>query len=283
MIGFLDFIQDPIGYCEIRSIRDGVVRQQWYTDRSEAIAHALEDSAAGYDAYYGVVSRLTPHGNADSVASETPVLWADLDAKSHPNGKAGALLSLIDYEIPASVIVDSGHGYHAYWRLREPLEMARAIGIMRGIAGHLRGDHVYDAPRILRVPGTVNWKDRSQPVDVRVVRFDTTRIMRAADFVHAELAGRPKPPAPAEYRYIDPQAREELPQWLADLIQDGAPQGQRSEAAFKVMVYLAKYGWSDAEIYSVFASGGIGEKMREMRTGGERWFRRSLERARSAH
>jgi len=284
---FLEFIQEPdYGYTEIRAIKNGSVRQFWEADRVAATKLALDFSEDGFDAYYGVIPRMTQRGDASAVAPETSVLWADLDAKDKRLGsKLAALQSLIDYEIPPSVIVDSGHGYHAYWKMSERIPVWRAVNMMKGLATHLFGDHVYDAPRILRVPGTTNWKDPGCPVPVRVLRFDTTRLMRPGDFEHAENTAYRQSVVearePVEHKYVPPESRDDLPEWLMRLIVEGAPQGQRSEAIFKVMVHLARRGWSDNEIRDIMNNHTIGEKIQEMRYGGERWFNRSLQRARS--
>ena len=181
------------------------------------------------------------------------------------------------------MVVDSGHGYHAYWRIGEMVLFDEAKPIMVGLARALRGDHVYDRPRILRIPGTTNWKDPQNPAPVRTVVFDTTRVMRVGDFhKYADIGLRELRPKTARqaHEYVSPENRADLPGWLEELIRDGAPQGQRSEQAFKVMCQLSRRGWSDDEIHRAFETGGIGEKMREMRNGGERWFERSLRKAR---
>jgi hypothetical protein len=196
--------------------------------------------------------------------------------------KQQALMSLIRAEVPPSVVVDSGHGYHAYWRLEQPVLWEEARPIMVGIAQVLNGDHVYDQARILRIPGTVNHKEPKDPLPVRTIVFDTTNTRPLKDFHRWRQVGldklRPRPTSTSTY--VPPSNREDLPQWLDELIRDGVPQGQRSENSFKVMCHLLRRGWSDAEILAAFEQGGIGEKMLEMR-GGERWFYRSLERARA--
>ena len=272
----------PTGYVEVRSIRDGKVRQWWERDRQAAVDLAIQQSDLGWDAYYGVLPRTERAGDAEHITPWTPVLWADLDAKMI-GSKQQALMSLVRADIPPSVVVDSGHGYHAYWKLQDAVEWRTAKMAMVGIAQALRGDHVYDQARILRIPGTTNWKDPENPVQVRTIVFDTTNVRPIGDFhrwidvgIH-ELAPRP---TTTLVSYVPPADRADLPSWLVDLIRDGAPQGQRSEQAFKVMAHLARRGWGDGEILDAFEQGGIGEKMREMR-GGERWFHRSLERARA--
>ena len=281
MRDFLDFVTLPQGFIEIRAIKDGKVRQWWEEDRGKASDLALELSDLGWDAYYGVLPRKEMSGDATAVVPFTRTLWADLDAKVHMT-KRQALMALVNFDIPPSVVVDSGHGYHAYWRLGDLILFDEAKPMMVGLARMLRGDHVYDRPRILRIPGTTNWKDPAEPMPVRTVVFDTTRLFRPGDFhQYAEIGLRElNPPKPKPVAYVPPERRDELPGWLEDLIRDGAPQGERSEAAFKVMCHLAKRGWSDAEIRAAFDGGGIGDKVREMRTGGDRWFNRSLSRAR---
>lgn len=278
---FLTFIQPGVGLCEIRAFRDGKVYQQWFTDRRDAEAQALDLDQWGWDAYYGVLPRLRAEGTAQAVIPWTDVLWTDLDAKAYNGNKDQALRALLSYDIQPSVIVDSGHGYHAYWKLAALVPFAGAHATMKGIAKQLHGDHTYDAPRILRVPGTYNRKDEI-PIPVRVIRFDTTRVMRHSDFVDATDIGAWAPP-PRNVEYVPPGERKPLPDWLESLIREGAPQGSRSEQAYKVMCQLAERGWSDAEIRQAFEGTGIGEKMMEMgQEGGERWFTRSLGRARAS-
>jgi hypothetical protein len=279
---FLEFIQPDVGFTEVRAIMAGKVQQHFTESRQDATDVAMARSENGWDAYYGVLPRARASGTADDVWSTADVLWADMDAKDR--NKAAALQQLIDYEITPSVIVDSGHGYHAYWKLTLPIPTLRACHIMKGLALHLDGDHVYDPPRILRVPGTTNWKDPGAAVTVRVLRFDTTRLMRPGDFEHAEATATRQTHREVERTtpkvYIPRENRGRLPDWLDDLINQGAPQGSRSELVFKVAANLQERGWSYEEFKELNESAAIGEKYREMRRGGERWLRRTWERAR---
>lgn len=275
---FLSFIQPDEGLCELRLIKNGEVTQGYYRDRARAEQIADDYNATGWDAYYGVLPRIREGGKAEDVVTHSTVLWADIDAKAHMGDKKYALSHLVRYAITPSVIVDSGHGYHAYWKLNAPHLWDEVYPVLVGLAQQLRGDHVYDRPRILRIPGTTNYKD--VPVPVRTIRFDTTRILRLADFHDARRVGlqalRPLVPRAHPISY---EGEDDLPNWLQDLIDTGAPQGQRSEASFKVMCNLMRRGWTDDEIRGVFQVSPIGEKYREQRDG-ERWLIRSLTRAR---
>ena len=76
------------------------------------------------------------------------------------------LTSLI---LPPSVLVGSGKGVHAYWRLIEPTsELFRVEQVNRGLRRRFGADNAVDAARILRVASTYNFK-YGQPVPVRLL------------------------------------------------------------------------------------------------------------------
>lgn len=287
MRDFLDIVHGDSGfYVEVRAIMDGRVRQWWETNRESVQDLAVKMNGDGWDVYFGVLPRLRTHGTADDVVRMQDTLWADLDDKSFGGDKGAALMQLIDFVLPPAIIIDSGHGYHAYWKLREQVSNMRATAIMRGLARVLKGDHVYDPARILRLPGTTNWKDPDHPMPVRVLRMDALRKQRAADFVdfgaigQTEIEQASMPPKPTVY--VPPANRQELPEWLVELIERGAEQGRRSEEIFKVMCHLLKRGYSDSEVESIIMANAIGDKVREMRSGGDRWLKRSLSRAKAS-
>jgi hypothetical protein len=74
-----------------------------------------------------------------------------------------------------SIMVWTGGGWHAYFLLEKPAdspeELQRAELVMRRLAAGLRSDSVHDRSRILRVPGTYNWK-YGEPRPVVMERFD---------------------------------------------------------------------------------------------------------------
>lgn len=60
-----------------------------------------------------------------------------------------------------TLIVDSGHGYHCYWLLSEPIEdLDRGKEIISRLVRVLGGDRgVKDPPRVMRLPGFLNTKE----------------------------------------------------------------------------------------------------------------------------
>lgn len=151
---------------EFRLMRNGQVRQLWHIIREHRIA--LESLPSGWDVYVGVLPE--SHDRADY--SRFPYanwLWADFDLKVATEDKIKIACE------NAEMVVASGGGFHAYWRLSEtavfgqnadPEQFQRAL--KRFQQNLLPGcDPVHDLARILRVPGTTNHK-RGEPV--RLVR-----------------------------------------------------------------------------------------------------------------
>jgi energy-coupling factor transporter ATP-binding protein EcfA2 len=81
---------------------------------------------------------------------EAGCLHVDID---HLEG----LARLKAYPLPPSIIVFSGGGYHAYWKLSEATtDLDRVERANRQIAAELGGDHCQNVDRLLRLPGTIN-------------------------------------------------------------------------------------------------------------------------------
>lgn len=136
-------------------------------------------------------------------------LFAEFDGKDFEDDKAGALSHIVDLVPPASVLVDSGGGYHAYWLLAEPVELSddetrqRVRDLQTQWVEYVDGDRgAKDLSRVLRVPGTRNFKEKHAP------DFPEVSFVWYEDTVYTldELAGYipPKPliegahiPAPA--------------------------------------------------------------------------------------
>lgn len=105
-----------------------------------------------------------PSSRIDHI-SRLPGAWVDLDVQSpdeptkrYPTPLDG-LEALYALNEPPRVIVSSGAGLHAYWPLAHPtFVLDDIVAVNTGIAATLGVDNCGDAPRILRVPGTFNYK-----------------------------------------------------------------------------------------------------------------------------
>ena len=276
---WLDFIHPSYGLLEARYIRNSSVHQTYTSDAGRLATDLADRDKAGWDCYVGVLPRKRTSGRAEDVWPTATVLWADVDAKDFQeepewqDGKDEALDAILKFPVTPSAIVDSGHGFHLYWRLFDPVDTADAVEANRAIAKWLGADKCFDAPRILRVPGTHNHKDPANPIPVRVLKLDTLRRYYLSDFTEmVESLYREVQP-----RHVTTDRREDAPDWLKDLINTEPTKGTRSEEDFRAALWLARYGYTDDEILDALMNLPFGSKAQER---GERWARQEVARIR---
>ncbi len=193
------------GYIELRPIRpgSGALQPAFFpvTDPAAVAARAVElrDSA---DVYFGAATREERSGKGSAVRFAT-ALWADIDSDV---GREG----LKRFELEPSIIVGSGSGenVHAYWLLAEPIPADEAEALMRALALRIGSDpHVTDRARILRVPGTLNYKhhpptsvtlERCEPHYYTLDELRSALDVRAADDGETAAGAAADSPRPAD-------------------------------------------------------------------------------------
>jgi putative DNA primase/helicase len=111
-------------------------------------------------------------------------LFAEFDAKHFGDDKSAILAHVESLPIAPSVIIDSGGGYHFYWLLEEPFildteeKRERAKRLQEAWVTFVGSDNgAKDLARVLRVPGTRNYKPDYAP-DFPEVTFVATHIDR---------------------------------------------------------------------------------------------------------
>jgi hypothetical protein len=165
--------------------------------------------AAKCDVFFAVATFDTKRGteNAQFVRS----FFIDMDGYASKKAAATALDNFLAKTglgaLGSPWVVDSGGGLHAYWPLREDLQ----VNIWRPIAEHFKElcrqegfvidmAVTADAARILRVPGTTNYKKKyTTPRPVRIVQEGD--IFDLADFstiIYEQVVAPPKPVAVKE-------------------------------------------------------------------------------------
>ena len=181
---FQTLYEDPNGYfLEIRRLPGGV--QNFCQSIEQAVSIASVDRS--HNIYFGVALRSDRKGD-EAHAAVVPTLWADIDWKDFAGGKEAAAMVLASFEFPPSIVVETGHGWHCYWLLKEPVEVTAENrpclrGLLLGLAEALGGDPACrDLSRILRVPGTRNLKDPKNPKPVEIIRWYPERRYNLSDF-----------------------------------------------------------------------------------------------------
>ena len=135
-----------------------------------------------YDWYVGVAPRAKREGNKGAV-ERVGWLWADMD-DSVLSAEGDKFLAF-----PPTMVVQSGHGKHVYWKLSEDLTGPEAEELLKMLCDVFSADRpAAEYARILRVPGTTNKKQPDAPVPVELVYINTDRVFDVEDvrgYLHA--------------------------------------------------------------------------------------------------
>jgi hypothetical protein len=98
------------------------------------------------------------------------VVFVDIDLKGLEQSPEDALAKLRGLMLAPTSVVDSGHGLHILWTLKEPAPCEdvaafdAAVALQEALTDYLGGDRQVKPWSLLRLPGTTNSKDLNNPV-----------------------------------------------------------------------------------------------------------------------
>lgn len=193
-----------VGLYEIRQLWDAGAAQSFHpvADRDACAREIMERGPRG-DTYIGATLRTDRKGSADT-CKEAWALWADCDAID--------AVERLPTLPPPTLTVRSGteNNLHAWWALAEPIPAAKVKRANRRLVYHLGADmRVTDVARVMRAPGTLNFKT-DPPRPVEVVTHDPFFSVYAPGEIIGEL---PDPPteAPRPPRIAGPRINADDP------------------------------------------------------------------------
>jgi hypothetical protein len=184
--------RDCDGVVEVRALPSGRRVFVAIGDWSALAPFVTAESRQRQTVAVGIATRRDASGGGTDNCLALPAVWADLD---HPPAVARRILET--FVFPPSTVVASGFGLHAYWRLREAVDLTspdlhRAASVLRRLAGLLDGDlAATDLARVLRLPGSINTK-YGAPRVVEILQ-DEDRVVDVSeldDLLPAEVAHR---------------------------------------------------------------------------------------------
>jgi KaiC/GvpD/RAD55 family RecA-like ATPase len=249
-IDFLGAIFEPEDIIEYRPLPPSAGRKWAPLSELPAIVEWLErinrDENQRVHAYFGANPRKSVNASQAEGVALARCLFADFDGGVVVED-ALARIRTAGYPMPTAII-ESGGGVHAWWRLSEP--MADAIAWherMRAISSAVNSDQsVCDWPRIMRLPGFVNWKYEQTP-RAHLWDCDPTRIYPLDVFSKQAV-----------------QSIVVKPKSMSDLTRRFLEEGftlaaGRRQTMFTVACDMAARGWGVAE-----ATNAIMERMRRV-------------------
>lgn len=187
------------------------VDQKFFDTREEFDAQIAKLVNRKFNAFFGCAKYGDEDNRKHANALYFRSLWMDIDCgeeKAKPN-KNGRIEGYIDQStgfqaakdvftklnLPRPIVVNSGYGLHFYWPLAETVGRAEWEALSKRLRdlvqehGLIVDPSVFEASRVLRVPGTINFKwDTEAPVEVLSSKHDVTPYS-----VWKEILGAPDP------------------------------------------------------------------------------------------
>ncbi|HYK91479.1 MAG TPA: hypothetical protein VE398_22100, partial [Acidobacteriota bacterium] len=197
-------------------------RSHWF--REIAAAAQFVHDARRVDVYVGVGVANHDYGPDRRCASEGIAglagFWADLDLKSDAHKKTlpatiDEALTIIPSSLPPTMTIATGNGAHVWWVFKDPWifrndeerrdasDLVSRFQTLLHYNSQQHGwafDRLSDLARVLRIPGTINLKDVSNPKPIELHSF-TERHYGPSEF-REYLDGFAIPDANAQLRAL---------------------------------------------------------------------------------
>jgi len=186
----LDLVQPASGWFAIVGIKGPKdVRQELVATREEADECIQTFMQQQRNVFFGVAKYETGANRTKENVKALKAFWLDIDcgpSKAEINAETGRPDGYIDQQtglaalrtfcesvgLPAPTLVNSGGGIHAYWPLEEEISrrdwepVAERFKEVCRTQNFYVDDKVFEVARILRVPGTFNYKqEEPRPVE----------------------------------------------------------------------------------------------------------------------
>jgi len=237
-IDFLGAIFEPEDIIEFRPLPPSAGRR-WaplpeIPDIVEWLERVNKDENQRVHAYFGANPRVSAGASQAEGVALARCLFADFDGGVVVED-ALSRVKAAGYPMPTA-IVQSGGGVHAWWRLAEPVEDAELWHLrMKAMSSAVGSDQsVCDWPRIMRLPGFINWKYEQTPRS-HLWDCDPTRVYPISVFSRQAV-----------------QSIVVKPKSMSDLSRRFLEEGftlaaGRRQTMFTVACDLAARGWGVAE------------------------------------
>lgn len=237
-IDFLGAIFEPEDIIEFRPLPPSAGRR-WsplteIPDIVEWLQRVNSDEHQRVHAYFGANPRREVGASQAEGVKLARCLFADFDGGTDYED-AMSRIKAADLPWPTAIL-ESGGGIHAWWRLDQPMTDAEAWHVrMKAIASALGSDQsICDWPRIMRLPGFVNWKHEQRPLSV-LKDCDPTRVYNLARMSRQAV----------QSVVVQPKSMSDL---TRRFVEEGFTLAAgRRQTMFTVACDLAARGWGVAE------------------------------------
>jgi hypothetical protein len=234
---FLKKLFRPQDIFELRNKPKGgkqIVRSYWSTgsqiDRvvDEVIPKFLEKEL---NMWVGVLPRVNKNNKNPKLGR---FLWCDLDATIKPDADIDELLANTRLPKPTMAVI-SGNGWHFYWELTAEYTPEVLRPYLKAIYEELPCDRTYDPTRVMRLPGTLNFKTEP-PSQARLAWVTDDQISLGSLTFLVESIPKPENP-----KYLlTPQEQIDMPSYDIDTIIAAMGESNKHNILVGLAAYLRK-------------------------------------------
>ncbi|MEI7929460.1 MAG: DNA-primase RepB domain-containing protein, partial [Verrucomicrobiales bacterium] len=172
---FLGAIFEPEDVIEFRPIKPAEKKWGSLADLPGLMPWLASSNDQRKQVYFGANPRKAPGLSDAAGVLLGRCLFADFDGGAT---REDAVNRIAAAGLPTpTALVNSGGGIHAWWRMAEPIADAAAwTRAMKAVISAVGSDKgIHDFPRIMRLPGFVNWKYEHKPV-AELLDVDASRV-----------------------------------------------------------------------------------------------------------
>lgn len=211
----LSAVQPDTGWFAILGIKDDRKVQKIVPTREEAEEEINRLANRGHNVFFAVAKFKDDSSRKKENVQALKAFWLDLDCgpdkavvnpdTNKPEGYATqkdaltALRAFVDHTgLPVPTLVNSGRGIHAYWPLDNEITRTQWEFVSQRLKEvcHTQGlyvdNSVFEVSRVLRVPGTLNYKEEP-PLPVQVLKVGaTTSLDEMKDILGVKEIPEPK-------------------------------------------------------------------------------------------
>lgn len=249
---FLSVLFEPTDIVEIRLLPSG--QQAFCPSYFKAVERWSEIESAntrGQNVYFGANPRsVAAGGKVGGKASDITLarcLFVDIDAEIN---LAAVEKRIEEANLPEpTAVVLTGHGFHVWWRLREPItDMAAWALMQRRLIAAMGSDHrIKDPPRIMRLPGTMNTKNQTWVMAELVRCAEPGQCVWPLEMFDSVLPPESRLPAERVQEYHGRELRGEIAHMSMNTLRFivvGASVGERNQRLFNAACDMAGCGFS---------------------------------------
>jgi hypothetical protein len=261
-------------FWEIRLINKvGKIKQLFFKNVEKLKKYFEKNYLKNWNCYLGILPRTKLKGSSEAIEFGN-VFFTDLDSERAIIEKDKIYQKLCELNLRPSLMVNSGHGIHCYFKLKECIKIERWKQTQEKLVLFFKKHFpefnpdiaIKDPARVMRIIGTLNVKDPTNPIQTEILFEDyTTYKVEDIEKILKDIELPKKEIIELETKQVSEEELNKLlekDQKLRDLLEGNWQKygfKSRSEAEESLITKLVQYGITKEQIFAIMNQSKIGK------------------------